>query len=102
MSNNMTYKQAHNIIMSHIENLGWVIKRRHTNGRPLKVQYATNPSMRTRLYFKAQSIYTTNGGNLEFKYARAWTYHLPAIKEWAQAIEHKRKHMRGLLEGVAE
>jgi len=82
----MTYKQAHTIIMAHLEDNGWTVKRRH-NGRLMKVPHATNESMRRRLFFKGQAIHEALAPRLELKHARTLTYDTISIKEWAQAIQ---------------
>ena len=88
MTKRMTYKQAHAIIMAHLEENGWTVKVRH-NGRLMKVPHATNESMRRRLFFKGQAIYQAHAPNLQFKHARTVTYDTVSIKEWAQAIQTK-------------
>jgi len=84
----MTYKQAHDIIMAHLEHNGWTVKRRH-NGRLMNVPHATSPSGRKRIYFKAQAIYQAHAPHLDLKDARTVTYDTVSIKDWARAVESK-------------
>ena len=85
----MTYKDAHKIIMDHLERIGWTVKRTH-NMQAMKIPHATSPSLRYRLYFKKQAIYRADAPNLKFKDARTITYDTPSIKEWAEAIVKAR------------
>ena len=91
----MTYKQAHSIIMDHLEVNGWTVKR--FNGRlmlPMKVPHATNASGHWRLYFKGQAIHEALAPHLELKHARTMTYDTVSIKEWARAIQKQRMSAR--------
>ena len=91
----MTYKQAHSIIMGHLEVNGWTVKR--FNGRlmlPMKVPHATNASGRKRLYFKGQAIHEALAPHLELKHARTLTYDTVSIKDWARAIQKQRMTAR--------
>ena len=89
----MTYKQAHSIIMNHLEVNGWTVKRSH-NMRAMKVPHATNASGRKRLYFKGQAIHEALAPHLELKHARTLTYDTVSIKEWARAIQKQRMGAR--------
>ena len=91
MAKKMTYAQAHAIIMAHLEENGWTVKRFNGDQRhwPMKVPHATSPSGHKRLYFKAQAVYQAHAPNLQFKFARTLTYDTISIKEWAQAIQNQ-------------
>lgn len=47
----MTFKQAQQRILDHLEAEGWALQRK------LKIPHATDPHGRVRLWFKPQAIY---------------------------------------------
>lgn len=61
----------------HLKNLaeaGWTVVTRDTRtGKELKVPYATSPSGGTRLWFKTQAVYFTEGNSHNLKGARSLT-----------------------------
>jgi hypothetical protein len=67
-----TYKQAMEDLIEGLRGEGWKVSG------PLKVRHATSPDKQIRVWFKAQSIYMTQGVDHNFKNARSM--HVPNIK----------------------
>lgn len=62
----ITYARAQNQIMISLDRMGWKISG------PLKIPHATSPSGKSRLWFKAQAIYSSEGLRVnDFKSARS-------------------------------
>jgi hypothetical protein len=52
-----TFKEAQQAIMKHLEKLGWEVKTKSRQFKPLKFPYANDPSGKRRLWFKKQAVW---------------------------------------------
>ena len=84
---NMTYREAHGVIIEHFRVLGWTVKRYH-NGRPMNVPHITSPVGDIRLWFKSQAVYQTSSPTEhKLKYARSIFQEGPlGVKLWAKQL----------------
>ncbi len=62
MAKKLTFAEAKTIILEDLRRKGWSVVT-FARGRTLKVPHATSPNGRKRYWFKAQSIYSTEGSN---------------------------------------
>lgn len=76
-----TYGDAQKGIIGHLEKKGWKVKT------GLKVPYATSPDGETRLWFKSQAVYFTQGKFHDFKNARTMSYDLDIRKMEPEEFE---------------
>jgi hypothetical protein len=67
-----TFKAAKADVINYLKKEGWkVVDRNYQTGKPMKIPHATSPDGRVRLWFKAQSVYVSEGPYHEFKGARS-------------------------------
>ena len=71
-----TFKQVKEVLFGFLKESGWTLKL------DLKVPHATSPDGRTRVWFKAQSIYGNDKGTaLRLENAHSWVSDIRDRKE---------------------